>query len=381
MQIKKLFFSLLKCELCGMAFESTGVTYDFARLMKFAEKFDLAHLIADALIKNEMLPDDETDRKKCSKARLRAVYRDSSLDCGLQVVKDVLADNGIEFIPLKGSVIKDIYPETWMRTRCDIDILVHANQIEQAVEVLGKKDFVLDDNNAYAMHVSLKCNDVHVELHRCLNDGFDSTDVILSKAWEYACKKDGFEYVLTPEYITFHFITHMRRHLIHGGCGIRPFADIYLMKKKKFFDEEKLKMMLTETKLMKFYDVICNLIEHWFEGKEKSKLAGELENYILNGGIYGSTENHIAMVSTGKKSKLRIMLDRVFLDYETMYRIYPKLKDRKVLLPVYYVIRIFGAVFGKNRKGYKEKVRILFTQKDERVTRIENLVKNLEIGK
>ena len=41
----------------------------------------------------------------------------------------------IPFLPLKGSVIRKYYPEAWMRTSCDIDILVHDEDVGRAKEI------------------------------------------------------------------------------------------------------------------------------------------------------------------------------------------------------------------------------------------------------
>ncbi len=43
-------------------------------------------------------------------------------------------------MPLKGSVIRNMYPEPWMRTSCDIDILVEKSSLDvakKAVQAIG----------------------------------------------------------------------------------------------------------------------------------------------------------------------------------------------------------------------------------------------------
>ena len=41
-------------------------------------------------------------------------------------------------IPLKGSVICDYYPEPWMRSSCDVDILIKNEDSERAIACLSK---------------------------------------------------------------------------------------------------------------------------------------------------------------------------------------------------------------------------------------------------
>ena len=40
----------------------------------------------------------------------------------------------IPFVPLKGSVIRKYYPEAWMRTSSDIDVLVHKEDVEKTTD-------------------------------------------------------------------------------------------------------------------------------------------------------------------------------------------------------------------------------------------------------
>ena len=43
------------------------------------------------------------------------------------------------FIPLKGSVVRDLYPERWMRTSADIDLLIREDQEKTCEELLIDK--------------------------------------------------------------------------------------------------------------------------------------------------------------------------------------------------------------------------------------------------
>ena len=68
-------------------------------------------------------------------------------------------------MPLKGSVLRASYPQDWMRTSCDIDILVHREDLERAVELLvEKKQYRREVTNL--CDVSLYApSGVHLELH------------------------------------------------------------------------------------------------------------------------------------------------------------------------------------------------------------------------
>lgn len=53
------------------------------------------------------------------------------------VKEEVVA--GISYMPLKGSLIRDWYPEPWMHTCTDMEILVKKEDIECATAILCEK--------------------------------------------------------------------------------------------------------------------------------------------------------------------------------------------------------------------------------------------------
>ena len=94
-------------------------TIELPALMSLADKQDVAHLVSWALKQNSLVNSVALDR-----AIFKAVYRYESIDYEYERLCVSLEDAKICFMPLKGSVIRKYYPEPWMRTSCDIDILV-----------------------------------------------------------------------------------------------------------------------------------------------------------------------------------------------------------------------------------------------------------------
>ena len=93
-------------------------------VFQLAQKHDLAHMIADVLLKNKMSEDKEL-LGLCSQASFVALLRYQQQTYEFKRICDLFEANAIPYIPLKGAVIRELYPEPWMRSSCDIDILVH----------------------------------------------------------------------------------------------------------------------------------------------------------------------------------------------------------------------------------------------------------------
>ena len=118
--------------------------------------------------------------------------------------------------------------------------------------------------------------------------------------------------------IFFIYFYHMAKHFINGGCGIKPFIDLWVIKNKVGFDEEKAQKMLQESGLLAFYERSIDLMSVWFEGKPHNSVTQEMEDYILQGGVYGTLEQQLAMSQNKKGGKFRHLLSKIFLSYEQM---------------------------------------------------------------
>ena len=67
------------------------------------------------------------------KAELTAAWRVRNIENEQGRVRKCLEEAEIPFILLKGAVVRDFYPEAWMRTSSDIDVLVPRGELSHAV--------------------------------------------------------------------------------------------------------------------------------------------------------------------------------------------------------------------------------------------------------
>lgn len=81
--------------------------------------------------------------------------------------------NEISYAVLKGMAAAKYYPQAYIRTCGDIDILVRRSQFERAVELLASSGFTQQKaDESDTRHVSFKASDTLIELHQY----FDMTD-------------------------------------------------------------------------------------------------------------------------------------------------------------------------------------------------------------
>lgn len=358
MCVTAIMFALIRSEICDVALEETiktGLTSEVIKeLYILSCKHDVAHIVASALSKAKLLGEDEVS-DAFKNVLMGAVYRDAQREFALTHMTALLENANIPHILLKGSIICKYYPETWMRTSCDIDILISKKDTESAIEVLCKAGYIRTEDRSTHDYNFLSPNKVHIELHYTLAQGgrFSFSNKILDSVWEsYVTKADGYNYrySMIPEVFVIYHMAHMARHLVHGGCGVRPLIDLWLINKYIIIDDEKLYSLLNQTKLLKLYKASCELSTVWLESWKHNENTKHLEEFILNGGVYGTTSNAAKVKSARGISKVRSFLGLMFLQKENLEVLYPKLKNYPILYPFYQAKRWFR-VFNKKKRN------------------------------
>ena len=353
-------FSLLRVSLG--AEESICVLPDeLPALFELANFHDLAHLVCSALKKTGDLPADMADeRVKAAVAGFKkqqslSVFRAENIGYEQKRLCAALEEAGIDFMPLKGAVLRALYPAAWMRTSCDIDVLVKEEDLSSAVDLLCEKlGGKAEERHSHDQSVFTESG-VHIELHFLLDEYLPQADGVLSRVWEGAvpaegkthetCMDDGMFYV--------YHIAHMAKHVIHGGCGVRPFIDLFLMDKDPRFAPEKVDGLLKESGLLTFANEARHLSRVWFASETPTDLSRRMERYLLSAGVYGSSENNRAIENERQTAKY--VKKRLFLPYEVLKKQYPKLEKHKWLMPWYQVRRWVTKLFnGRATQEYRK---------------------------
>lgn len=354
MHIENLLFLLIQTEISNTPLSdelrNTPIEEQLENLYLLAKRHDLSHILASALTKDGMLSDNIISQKLKNDV-LRAVYRDSQRQYAYEQLVSILEERKIQYLPLKGVVISKYYPETWLRTSCDIDILLHEKDIQTVIETLTRNGFQYEKFSA-AHYSMFSPGKVHIELHFTLKQrDVSSADTILNNVWNYAFPEriGSYGYQLTPEFFLIYHLAHMAKHVMHGGCGIRPFIDLWLIERNNSYDENELRILLEESGLSEFYRVSSMLSKVWMEGIEHTEQTRHLADYILHGGTYGTVDNSHQMQAAQGISKKRYFLRLAFLPLKKLQVIYPALKKHPWMYPL-YTIRRWGRIFKRSKR-------------------------------
>ena len=365
MQKEQMLFALLRNAVCNQTvlegIKAACTAEMLEQVYTLADRHDLAHLAGQALGKLN-LP-EETIPPQYRTATKQAIFRYMRIDHTYGQICAALELGQIPFIPLKGSVLRAWYPEPWMRTSSDIDILVPEDRLEQATDVLtARLQFTRGDKGNHDVSLFSPAG-VHLELHYATvveSDRIKQSSRVLSRVWEdvtpvqpgACCQR------MSDSMFYFYHIAHMAKHIAGGGCGIRPFLDLWVLNNRADSNAVKPSHLLTEGGLLALAQAAERLSEVWFSGAESDPMTDRLAQYVLGGGVYGTMENNVTVQQGRRGGKLRYALTRIFLPYETIKYYYPVLQKHKWLLPVYQVVRWCKLLF---KGGVKRSVRELKT--------------------
>jgi len=366
-----------------LAIDQIPTQQELDALYKLSKRHDMAHIVGISLAKAGMLENAPEIAEKFEKEQYLAVFRYENFKYETDRLCKTFDEQKIPYILLKGAVIRDFYPEPWMRTSCDLDVLVKEEDLDIAIKALTEKlGYKVDGNKNFHDVDLFSESGVHLELHFNVKENIPDLDKVLSRVWEYAKKveESSERFVVTNEFLLYHLTAHAAYHFVGGGCGVRPLTDIYLLKNKLEYDESILKQLCEESEIGKFYSSVCKLCECWFEGAEHIVLTDEMQKFILQGGAYGTREAHIAARQEARGGKGGYAMSRIFAPYDVLKQRYPKLRGR-AQMPIYQVRRWIDVARDGGAKRSMQELRINGTMDIESVRTVNNLMKQLRLDK
>lgn len=264
----------------------------------------------------------------------------------------------IDYMPLKGTLLKSLYRKPEMRSMGDADILIKTEQyskIKPIMEKLGYDEKV-ESNHEYIWKKTGSFIELHKRLVPSYNKDYYS---YYGDGWRLAKIKDGTKFSMTDEDEMIYLFTHYAKHYRDAGIGIRHIVDLWVYRKNKpNLDEEYIKAELEKLELYEFYKNTNKTLEVWFEGRQPEGVTDFITGIIFNSGIYGTKEAHILSEAvklskshgTAENVQKSKYIRLVFPKFADMSQKYTILKKAPYLLPFFWIGRIFSVLLFKREK-------------------------------
>ncbi len=295
-------------------------------------------------------------KEECfTQAIAQAMRKNALLDADRANVLAALEEAGIWYMPLKGAILKDMYPRYGMRQMADNDILFDPDRRADVREIMEKLGFSVKDYEITNHDVYRKKPVSNFEMHVYLING-RSNDQLMTyylNVKDRLLKDEGnrYGYHFTDEDFYLFLVAHDYKHNIQGGIGLRSLLDsyVYLTQKQDDLDWDYIQQETKKMGIDGFEALNRSLSMHLFNEEPLSEQEKEMYEYILSSGAYGTMFNDTAN-QFRNKGRFGFFLSRLTLPYDDMLIEYPILKKAPLLYPVIWVWRFIHMFFVSRKK-------------------------------
>ncbi len=364
--------NLIKYSLSGNVIETCD--FEFEKVVELSNKHGVFSIVYKNLF--NLAKSDEV-REKLKQKYGALVSQALNQEYYSDQIFNALDKNGICHLPLKGARIKNLYPAKIIRFSSDIDIFIKDSDKEKLDNVMKglsfKFDHVYDDEISFILPPYL-----NVEFHTKLD--YNTDENYYKNVWEKLEKTSEFGYSFSDNDFYINFILHLYKHFSVSGTGVRSAVDVFILNKELNLNREYINAELEKFNLVEFEKQFVNLAKAWLDSEPSTPLLDELGDYVLNSGIYGNIENRTSSDMSEKHSKFGYFMLRVFPPYRDMLKSYPSLKKCPILLPFYWIARIFRSIFFRRDK-IKSSVKAIKNSNDEKIYKQRYLFEQLKINK
>lgn len=254
---------------------------------------------------------------------------------------------GVDYLPVKGCVLKALYPKAAMRVMTDADILIRMRQrakIAEAMKSAGCREGSLVDYE-WKWDSSHLCFELHTQLvprHYAEHFGYEAN------GWDQAVHASGCRYDLTAEEQYIFLFMHYTKHYRSYGIGLRQIIDLHVYRSANpALDMEYILRRLQQLKLEQFHENTCRLLQNWFADGPADGITEHMTDYIFSCGSWGTHQQKVlaegSRDASGKhsagQSRRRAIARGIFPPVRILSGSYPVLNKAPWLLPFLWPVR------------------------------------------
>ena len=294
----------------------------------------------------------------------RGVFQAVAQDKEGKLLLDALENAGMDAIPLKGWLLRRLYPEFSMRSMSDLDVLLRDYDWERLLELMTGLGYASGGHSTWK-HDEFRKREIGItaEMHKRLTDDSGRIQKWEKTLWSRASAEEGYKHIFRmcdEDFYIFH-ILHMHKDMTNGHIGLRRLADTRLyLRAHPDMDRAYIEKQFAEMGVLEFARRIERVTAVCAGEAEADEASLMLLHHACTDGIFGTGASYklsrAARSTDGsfKKGKFLSVLSAVFLPYSRMKAHFPILQKLPFLLPFCWIVRLF-----RSRKGVKGKLKKL----------------------
>ena len=347
---QKLFVSLLSSHL-NSTLPRWDNNCDGKELYRLAAVNGVSAITANELLR---LPEKEClSQEILSQFRQQIGYTLMDFEEKERVCKktvEVFCNENIDFLIVKGYVLRELYPVKEYRTGGDIDFIIRKKDLQKCEDALKTAGFALAEGGSY--EASFDFDGQHIEVHTQLDCDHKYFEDIFDM-----CKNEGNRYYIDNETHLLYVLCHIIKHFRLCGTGIKMFMDIdVLIRHIDNFNYDAFMKRCSLLGIEAFAKAAFSLCNYWFntpvkaeiDFKEEAEFRELFETEIIEGGSFGFERRGLGSYYLGKAKgagKIRAFFKMLFPDIKYLKSRYKYADAHPALIPFAWLHRLFSAIF------------------------------------
>lgn len=331
---------------------------DWEDLFIMAEKHGISGLIGYIIDLCENVPYDI--QNKFNIAYNINIVRNAKRDILVNSVLCSFEKESIDYMPLKGYILQNMYPSAEMRDMCDVDILIRTEDFEIIDKLMNLNGFNLEKESTHE-YIYTSIDKITIELHKSIVPAYNRVlYAYYGDGWKFAIKQDEFKhfYAMKIEDFYVYEVAHAAKHYLNGGIGIRHVIDLYILIKnsRKFeYNTEYIAEQLKRLGIEKFHRILSNLCMVWFEDSCYDNDTLQMAEYVINGALFGNDKMAVSanMVRTSgiyTMALIKRIIRDIFPKRIGLINRYPILKVKPQYYPIIVIYRWFDILLHRRGK-------------------------------
>ena len=247
----------------------------------------------------------------------KAVRKNVMLDVERTAIFEEFERKGIWYMPLKGSILKELYPENGMREMADNDVLYDSTKQGEVKTIMLSRGYSAESVGKSHHDVYMKPPVLNFELHTALFGATSDFYAYYENPKRLMKPDEGGKYGFhfSDEDFYVYMLAHEYKHYSIGGTGLRSLLDCYvfLQHKGDTLNWEYIHEQTKQLDIADFEREQRELADKVFSSVTFPELTGreqELLDYYLTSCTYGTTtragENMVKKLYSKSKSKTKL---------------------------------------------------------------------------
>ncbi|MCM1530217.1 MAG: nucleotidyltransferase family protein [Alistipes sp.] len=360
--MKKTSYDMLHLSVCALKEENPDPEHiaqiDYDKLFQMCQFHSLTSLVCTALESAGI------SNRSFIEAKSKAIRKNILLDAEMKRICNFFEQNRIWHMPLKGSVLKELYPKIGMRQMADIDILYDRSYQDSVLHFMKKSGYTVESIGKCHHDTYIKPPVYNFEMHtsligRTADEQFCNYYSDIKKRLIKDAEKNC-AYHFTDEDFYVYMTVHEYKHYSGRGTGLRSLLDrfVFCEKKGKYLNWDYIAQQTDILGISEFERQSRELCVKLFNDTKCESLSDsekDMLEYYLFSGTYGTEKNMVnkrvkkLKEQAGCFSKFRYIWNRIFPSLEFYKKYFPFFYKNRLLLPVGWFFRLVRGVFFKRK--------------------------------